>query len=1040
MHLLSLLLIARAHGAPAALSTLAEGDLIVSELLTTPTTVAWYRGRWLEIHNASGVEVDLDGLEVGDGASGGFTISSTTTVAADGYALLALRASSATNGGLPTVDYTFSHTDLALAPKGSVVLSYSGTMFDSVTYDTSAMTSGSALVIQGSTTCAASSPYGLGDLGTPGAENDGCTAGLGDLGEGDLLISEVMITPSAVDWYKGQWIEVYNASGAEVDLDGLTIDDEDGDSFTIAASVVVGAGDVALLALRDNSLVNGGLPTVDYRFYLSDLSLGAADGLSLSYGATVFDSMTWSGAGYTAVSGASLALDGDYLDASDNDDIGNWCAGGPAYGDGDYGSPGEVNSPCDADGDGYSVNEDCDDEDADVNPGAAEVCDSIDNDCDGDVDEKLADEYAPDDDGDGYGDDDLAETYCTGEQPSGWRAKLGDCDDTDSKIKPTATETCDGVDTNCSGDESDASDAVTYYADEDHDFYGDPDSTEVACSRPRGYRTNDLDCDDEDATVNPKGTEVCDGVDNDCDKDVDEDFTETAEAYYDDLDGDGYGDDDTEVVACSQPSGTVAVGGDCDDDDASIHPGALDLFGGTTPDCDDEDDVMSTDAAPVRLVGAASGDRLGYALAGAGDVDGDGYNDLLIGAYLEDSGDTDAGAAYLVAGPFSASADTQDISEVAAATLTGVSASDYAGFSVAGVGDVDDDGYADVLVGAYQEDSGGSAAGAAYLLLGPLSGEVSLADAEAELIGGAAGDYAGRRVAAGGDLDGDGLGDLLIGAFHEDTAATGAGAVYVLSGLVSGAGLSVETEALAILRGEASYAYAGISLDGAGDVDGDGVDDVIVGSSLESTAASYAGAAYLLLGPLSGSASLSTADVKWTGEAERDEAGLSVAGAGDVDGDGYADLLVGAPKADGDSVSDSGAAYLLLGPTSGDASLSDADAILYGEDELGWAAWTLSGAGDLDSDGYDDVLIGAFRDDAGGDGAGAAWVVSGPVTGSAGLSEVAAKLQGTEDDEAVGIGLAAAGDMSGDGVDDLVVGAYGAESAAGAVYALRGLP
>ncbi len=344
--------------------------------------------------------------------------------------------------------------------------------------------------------------------------------------------------------------------------------------------------------------------------------------------------------------------------------------------------------------------------------------------------------------------------------------------------------------------------------------------------------------------------------------------------------------------------------------------------------------------------------------------------DLVIGAPYESSAAHEAGAVYLVLGPATGQISLVD----ATARLTGEADSDNAGISVAGVGDLNADGYADVLIGAYREGIGRTGGGAAYLVLGPVSGDVSLADAAAKLDSEGLDDQAGYSVASAGDVDGDGLDDLLVGAYRADGPGADAGAAYVLYAPVSG---SVPLGAAdARLGGANPNDAAGFSVSSAGDVDGDGHGDLVVGAYNEATAGYDAGAAYLLLGPVSGQRSLDTAEATWLGEAGSDYAGRSVSAAGDVDADGFGDALIGS-SGDATNGPNAGAAYLAFGPVSGVSSLASADLKLLGESEDGFAGTSVSGAGDVDDDGFDDLLVGAFGDGSAGELTGAAYLVLG---------------------------------------------------------------
>ena len=276
--------------------------------------------------------------------------------------------------------------------------------------------------------------------------------------------------------------------------------------------------------------------------------------------------------------------------------------------DGDsYGDPAASSVSCNAPSGAVEDNTDCDDGVAAVNPGAAEICDSIDNDCDGTVDEPDAIDAATwylDHDSDGFGDASQPETAC--DQPASHVADTTDCDDLDPSAFPGGTEVCDGADNDCDGttDPDTSTDASTWYADTDGDGVGDANSTTLACAAPTGFVEEATDCDDTAAAVNPSATETCDGIDNDCDGSTDEDDAADALTFYADTDSDGFGDGASLTRSCSQPSGFVTNTTDCDDADASSFPGGTEVCDGADNDCDGTTDPATSwwdSSVPYRI-------------------------------------------------------------------------------------------------------------------------------------------------------------------------------------------------------------------------------------------------------------------------------------------------------------------------------------------------------------------------------------------------------------------------------------------------------
>lgn len=241
--------------------------------------------------------------------------------------------------------------------------------------------------------------------------------------------------------------------------------------------------------------------------------------------------------------------------------------------------------------DGFVLdNTDCNDENASSSPSLNEICgDEIDNNCDGEIDEDCTvattTEYYLDVDGDGYGDPNSSVSSTT--QPDGYVTDNTDCNDYDVDINPGADEICDNIDNNCSGENNEGLSFINYYDDLDDDGYGWASTTYNWCALTDGFVTNDNDCNDDDSDINPDATEICgDGIDNNCDGEIDEDCDDVVVTYYLDADGDGYGDADNSVSTTTKPSGYVFNSTDCDDNDANIYPGATEVCDGVDNNCD----------------------------------------------------------------------------------------------------------------------------------------------------------------------------------------------------------------------------------------------------------------------------------------------------------------------------------------------------------------------------------------------------------------------------------------------------------------------
>ena len=254
-------------------------------------------------------------------------------------------------------------------------------------------------------------------------------------------------------------------------------------------------------------------------------------------------------------------------------------SGAPFYADADGDTFGDLavsEDACSAP-DGYVTDStDCNDAQATVFPGADEVCDGIDNNCDGTLDEPTATdatEWYPDQDADGYGDSEDGVTACAA--PANMIGQGGDCDDGNPDRNPGAAEVCNNIDDNCDGtiDGPDEVESPVWYRDSDADTYGDPDTEQAACTRPEGFVPDNTDCDDAVASTNPRASEYCNGTDDNCDTVVDEATALDASTWYADSDSDTFGDPARSEIACDEPPGYVADNTDCDDADPAVVDG-----------------------------------------------------------------------------------------------------------------------------------------------------------------------------------------------------------------------------------------------------------------------------------------------------------------------------------------------------------------------------------------------------------------------------------------------------------------------------------
>ena len=529
----------------------------------------------------------------------------------------------------------------------------------------------------------------------------------------------------------------------------------------------------------------------------------------------------------------------------------------------------------------------------------------------------------------------------------GFSVDAGDCDDDNASIYPGAVEIWyDGVDQDCAAD---------------NDYDADLDSFTSA-------EHGGTDCDDSNPSVNPAQTDTP-FADGNCDGNYSNSLAGASYAYTGENDGDWAGVALTatgDVDADGVPDMLVGARYNSDNGERA---GKIYLLSGAQLG-------QSTDLGSLpSFVGETPGDWLGYAVGYAGDTNGDGVAELLMAGLHHQN---DRGAVYLVNGGSDLNQQGQDVAQRADLKLLGEEEGDLLGVSVYAAGDVDGDQRSDLLIGAHK--AGGSfetAPGKAYLVLssGLISqgGEQSVADASYVFLGENAGDETGRFVSGVEDFDGDGLAELMIASPWSDQRGEDAGTIYVVrsSSLPppSGAQQTINLgDADHIFQAEGAGDFTGHAVLDAGDVDGDGKGDLMVGSMYNDYGGEDVGRAYLILGASlsdTGTIELSDADYKFAGEKTGDRAGRLVGSAGDMDDDGLSDVVIGAFGND-DAADMAGKTYFVMGNTLGASStisLSDIETTVIGERNGDASGQTATGIGDVNQDGRDDVLIGAFRND-----------------------------------------------------------------------------
>ncbi len=454
---------------------------------------------------------------------------------------------------------------------------------------------------------------------------------------------------------------------------------------------------------------------------------------------------------------------------------------------------------------------------------------------------------------------------------------------------------------------------------------------------------------------------------------------------------------------------TVSTAGDVDGDGyADIAIGAYNFDGGLS----DEGAVYIhrggqngiNVVADKVIEGNQQNAQFGWAVASAGDVNGDGYGDLVVGARYFDNNQVNEGAAFVYHG------SSLGLNTTAASMIESNQGNGWLGSAVSSAGDVNGDGYSDIMVGAYAYDAGNTDEGMVFVYHGSPDNIGSVDKSTLNPL--ASGTMGGSSVSGAGDVNGDGLDDIVIGAPNFDGGQSGEGAAFICLG-----NATLGTNLILTFQTDEVNAHVGSSVSGAGDVNGDGFDDVIIGAT-GAVNGVHLGAAYVLHGNSGG---INVAAPAKTLFSANQGIGTSVSDAGDINLDGFDDIIIGAPLYSTANASLCGAVMIYLGSGGG---IQTPGTIVNSGQANAKMGNSLDNAGDVNGDGYSDIVVGASTATYQKNGEGAVYIWYGASGGISNNKFYATSFVSSQIDAQMGISVAGAGDVNGDGFGDLIVGSH----------------
>ncbi len=610
-------------------------------------------------------------------------------------------------------------------------------------------------------------------------------------------------------------------------------------------------------------------------------------------------------------------------------------------------------------------------------------------------------------DGDGFGDPEQSLEACL--KPIGYVKDSTDCDDLDGSRNPESN----------------------WYQDSDSDDFGDLQAPIPSCEADEAASSNADDCDDQNWLIHPEANEICDEIDNDCDDLIDDNDPDidiyTQVPLFEDIDGDGFGSNTLLGQGCPNSSLGSTFSGDCDDSDDQIYPDRIDFLDDIDSNCDGTSDKHIASSSVKYWSNNVSSSNFG-AFLDTKDLDGDGRNEILVSTHSVNNA---SGGAKLIPG-------NADMTQVGfpseGLSWEGSMEEDKAGITLGFAGDFNGDNTEDLIISAFNHNDN---TGRVFIISSNMPSG-SLEDAMLIVGSDIEDSYFGRAFLALEDLNNDGMDEILISANSDDREGNNRGSISLIQGGDFSPTVPIENT----LFGESNNDHFGYSMANLGDPNGDGVTDYGIGAIYCDDGPNNSGCVYLFSRSdfIGGLPETLDGIHRFWGTQEAEHIGWRIDNAGDFNGDGLDDMLIGSPDYDNQS-SKEGAAYIMLGSNAPfENSLEHAHLLMLGADEEDYTGRYLRGLGDIDGDEKSDIAVASHTSDAHLSNSGVVYgILGGHEGGTIILAEDSDFIIVSEStNDYIGRGIAPAGDTNQDGLSDFWLGSSGASSL-GKIYLMEGV-